>query len=71
MVSEQSDYLFYNNGQRGGDYDMTTTANGLYRGHPGTYRDGNRNLSVGAGWVDSRGQTSTTMSSDRRPPILG
>src|SRR5436305_590699 len=35
MVSEQADYLFYNNGQRGGDYDMTTTANGLYRGHPG------------------------------------
>jgi prepilin-type N-terminal cleavage/methylation domain-containing protein/prepilin-type processing-associated H-X9-DG protein len=61
MVSEQSAYLYYANGQRGGDWDMTTTANGLFRGHPGTYRDGTGNLSGGARWMDSRGQTSTTI----------
>jgi len=61
MVSEQSDYLYYINGTRGGDYDMTTTANGLFRGHPGTYRDGTGNLSGGAPWMDSRGQTFTTI----------
>ena len=61
MVSEQADYLFYNNGKRGGDYDMTTTANGLYRGHPGTYRDATGNLSPGARWMDARGQTFTTI----------
>jgi len=61
MLSEQSDYLFYDNGQQGGEYDMTTTANGLYRGHPGTYRDGQGNLSAGAAWMDSRGQTFTTI----------
>ena len=65
MLSEQSDYLFYltsSGAQRkGGDYDMTTTANGLYRGHPGTYRDGSGNLSQGANWMDSRGQTFTTV----------
>jgi prepilin-type N-terminal cleavage/methylation domain-containing protein/prepilin-type processing-associated H-X9-DG protein len=61
MVSEQSAYLRYANGNLGGDYDMTTTANGLYRGHPGTYRDGNGNLSEGQPWMDSRGQTFTTI----------
>ena len=40
---------------------MTQTANGLYRGHPGTYRDGSGNLSGGAPWMDSRGQTFTTI----------
>jgi len=40
---------------------MTTTANGLFRGHAGTYRDGSGNLSGGQRWMDSRGQTSTTI----------
>jgi len=64
MVSEQSDYLYYGSGntlQKAGDYDMTQTANGLFRGHPGTYRDGNDNLSQGAVWMDARGQTFTTI----------
>jgi len=61
MISEQADYLTYSDGRRGGDYDMTTTANGLFRGHPGTYRDGSGNLSQGANWMDSRGQTFTTI----------
>jgi len=66
MLSEQSDYLYYQDTptsapRQGGDYDMTTTANGLYRGHPGTYRDGSGNLSAGQPWMDARGQTFTTI----------
>jgi len=61
MVSEQSSYLYFANGTRGGDYDMTQTANGLYRGHPGTYRDGSGNLTGGQPWMDARGQTFTTI----------
>jgi prepilin-type N-terminal cleavage/methylation domain-containing protein/prepilin-type processing-associated H-X9-DG protein len=65
MISEQSDYLYYKDSTgaavKGGDYDMTTTANGLYRGHPGTYQDGSGNLSAGQPWMDSRGQTFTTI----------
>jgi len=60
MISEQSDYLFYSNGQRGGDYDMTTTANGLYRGHPAGYRNGN-NVGQMTKDTDGRGQTFTTI----------
>jgi prepilin-type N-terminal cleavage/methylation domain-containing protein len=65
-ISEQGDYLWYldtptSAPRRGGDYDMTTTANGLYRGHPGTYRGTGDQLSQGANWMDSRGQTSTTI----------
>ena len=42
-------------------YQCTSTGGGLYRGHPGTYRDGSGNLSQGANWMDSRGQTFTTV----------
>ena len=64
MISEQADYLFYiNNGASvsAGDFSGTSTGGGLYRGHPGTYRDANDNLSQGAKWMDSRGQTFTTI----------
>jgi len=61
-ISEQADYLFYDDGTRGGDYDMTSTANGLYRGHPGGDKDGTSNvLRPGQTWMDSRGQTMTTI----------
>jgi prepilin-type processing-associated H-X9-DG protein len=60
MVSEQSDYLFYSDGTKGGDYDMTATANGLYRGHPAGYRNGNNVTMMDKG-TDSRGQTFTTI----------
>jgi len=63
MISEQADYLFYSiNGAqvRGGDYDMTTTANGLYRGHPAGYRNGN-NVGAMTKDTDSRAQTFTTI----------
>jgi hypothetical protein len=60
MISEQSDYLFYSNGQKGGDYDMTTTANGLFRGHSAGGRNGNA-LGAMHAWDDARGQTFTTV----------
>jgi prepilin-type N-terminal cleavage/methylation domain-containing protein len=68
MLSENADYVFIPNPNgatlppvKGGDFDGTSTANGLYRGHPGTGRDNSGNLSAGATWMDSRGQTMTTI----------
>jgi prepilin-type N-terminal cleavage/methylation domain-containing protein/prepilin-type processing-associated H-X9-DG protein len=66
MVSEQSDYLWYKDPKTGAlvkcdDYSCTSTGGGLFRGHPGTYRDANGNLSGGQPWMDSRGQTFTTI----------
>jgi len=43
------------------DFSATSTGGGLFRGHPGTYRDASGNLSSGANWMDSRGQTFTTI----------
>jgi prepilin-type N-terminal cleavage/methylation domain-containing protein/prepilin-type processing-associated H-X9-DG protein len=65
VISEQSDNLSYRTAA-GADvvcdqYSCTSTGGGLYRGHPGTYRDGTGNLSGGARWMDSRGQTFTTV----------
>ncbi|HJZ91929.1 MAG TPA: DUF1559 domain-containing protein [Gemmataceae bacterium] len=66
MISEQSDYLSFVDPTTGADrkadqFSMTSTGGGLFRGHPGTYRDGMGNLSDGARWMDSRGQTFTTI----------
>ena len=66
MLSEQSDYLFYKDPTTGAnlkcdDFSCTSTGGGLYRGHPGTYRDDKGNLSAGQPWMDSRGQTFTTI----------
>jgi prepilin-type processing-associated H-X9-DG protein len=64
MISEQSAQLMAldNSGRLINDqYSVTSTGGGLYRGHPGTYRDGQGNLSQGAPWMDSRGQTFTTI----------
>jgi prepilin-type processing-associated H-X9-DG protein len=66
MISEQADLLSYRDPKTGADvradqYSMTSNGGGLYRGHPGTYRDGQGNLSPGARWMDSRGQTFTTI----------
>jgi prepilin-type processing-associated H-X9-DG protein len=63
-ISEQSAQLtaIDANGNLVNDqYSVTSTGGGLYRGHPGTYRDNNDNLSGGAPWMDSRGQTFTTI----------
>jgi prepilin-type N-terminal cleavage/methylation domain-containing protein/prepilin-type processing-associated H-X9-DG protein len=61
LVSEQSDYMFYNDGTKGGDFDMTSTADGLFRGFAGTGLDASNHLQPGANWMDSRGQTFTTI----------
>jgi len=42
-------------------YSVTSTGGGLYRGHPGTYRDDHGNLSQGKKDMDARGQTFTTI----------
>ena len=42
-------------------YSVTSTGGGLYRGHPGTYRDAHDNLSQGKPDMDARGQTFTTI----------
>jgi prepilin-type processing-associated H-X9-DG protein len=65
MISEQSDILSYRDAS-GREvkcqwWECTSTGGGLYRGHPGTYRDASDNLSEGAAWMDSRGQTFTTI----------
>jgi prepilin-type N-terminal cleavage/methylation domain-containing protein/prepilin-type processing-associated H-X9-DG protein len=65
MVSEQSDNIYYRTAA-GADvvcdqYQGTSTGGGLYRGHPGTYQDASGALSGGAAWMDSRGQTFTTI----------
>jgi prepilin-type N-terminal cleavage/methylation domain-containing protein/prepilin-type processing-associated H-X9-DG protein len=61
MISEQGDYLFYSSGAKGGDYDMTVLGNGLCRGFEGAGMDKNNNLQPGQKWMDSRGQTFSTM----------
>jgi prepilin-type N-terminal cleavage/methylation domain-containing protein len=61
MVSEEADRLFFSDGQRANDFEMTTTANGLFRGTGGTGRGANDNLSEGQPWMDARGQTYTTI----------
>src|SRR5262249_47258120 len=66
MISEQSDYIQWTTPKTGAlvtadQYSATSTGGGLYRGHPGTGRDPSGNLSGGAKWMDSRGQTFTTV----------
>jgi prepilin-type N-terminal cleavage/methylation domain-containing protein/prepilin-type processing-associated H-X9-DG protein len=61
MVSEQSDYLFYNDGSKGGDYDMTSLQDGLFRGFAAAGLDSQNNILPGANWMDARGQTFTTI----------
>src|SRR5207237_4715130 len=44
MISEQSDYLYYIDSQSGAnvradEFSLTSTGGGLYRGHPGSYRN--------------------------------
>jgi prepilin-type N-terminal cleavage/methylation domain-containing protein/prepilin-type processing-associated H-X9-DG protein len=65
MISEQGDYLSYRDSTganiKSDEWSMTSTGGGLYRGHPGTYRDASDNLSSGQRWMDARGQTFTTV----------
>jgi len=64
VISEQSSQLTAvaaGGGFVNDPYSVTSTGGGLFRGHAGTYRDGSGNLSGGAPWMDSRGQTFTTI----------
>jgi prepilin-type N-terminal cleavage/methylation domain-containing protein/prepilin-type processing-associated H-X9-DG protein len=64
MISEQSSQLIAVDASGNivnDQYSVTSTGGGLFRGHPGTYRDANSNLSGGQPWMDSRGQTFTTI----------
>jgi len=65
MISEQADYLSYvdanGNQIKGGDFDMTVTADGLTRGFEGSGLDKNFNLQPGQPWMDARGQTFVTV----------
>ena len=60
MISEQASYLYFSDGTQGGDFDMTCTANGLFRGHQ-SGRDASGNLNPGSAGMDPRGQTYTTI----------
>jgi prepilin-type N-terminal cleavage/methylation domain-containing protein/prepilin-type processing-associated H-X9-DG protein len=66
MISEQADQLSYIRSPstvnvKGQWWEATSTGGGLFRGHPGTYRDAADNLTGGADWMDARGQTFTTI----------
>jgi prepilin-type processing-associated H-X9-DG protein len=65
MISEQSDYVSWIDPKTGATmhdgYSATSTRAGLYRGHQGSGRDKNGNLSSMTRSSDSRGQTYTTI----------
>lgn len=66
MLSEQSDWIYTRDPSTGANvrsnwWENTSTGGGLYRGHPGTYRDASGRLSDAQPWMDSRGQTFTTI----------
>jgi prepilin-type N-terminal cleavage/methylation domain-containing protein/prepilin-type processing-associated H-X9-DG protein len=61
VIGEQSDYLYFLDGTKANQFQMTSTGGGLFRGHQGPGRDATGNLSEGQPWMDSRGQTFTTI----------
>jgi hypothetical protein len=61
VVSEQSDYVRYASGLKATEFQSTSTGGGLFRGHEGPGRDNQGNLSEAQPWIDSRGQTYTTI----------
>jgi prepilin-type N-terminal cleavage/methylation domain-containing protein/prepilin-type processing-associated H-X9-DG protein len=60
MISEVADYMYFSDGSRGGDNDMSVAVNGVLRGHASGY-DANRRLSGAQPWMDARGQMYVTM----------
>ncbi len=65
MLSEQADWMFSQASPtapqvRGDEYAMTNTASGIFRGHPGSGRNGD-NLQEGKRDMDARGQTFVTI----------
>jgi prepilin-type processing-associated H-X9-DG protein len=61
VISEQSDSIYFIDGTRAGEFQSTSTDGGLFRGHMGPGRDAQGNLSGAQPWMDSRGQTFTTI----------
>jgi prepilin-type N-terminal cleavage/methylation domain-containing protein/prepilin-type processing-associated H-X9-DG protein len=66
VIGEQSGQMYTRDPNTGADvpadqYSVTSTGGGLFRGHAGTYRGGQGDLSGGQPWMDSRGQTFTTI----------
>jgi len=62
MISEEADYLWYSNGTKGNDDQMTATRNGMFRGNSGGGRDGTTNIcGQMQNWADARGQNFTTI----------
>jgi prepilin-type N-terminal cleavage/methylation domain-containing protein/prepilin-type processing-associated H-X9-DG protein len=66
VVAEQSDQLYFQDSPTSlprisGEFQMTSTQGGLFRGHQGPGRDNQGNLSAAQPWMDARGQTYTTI----------
>jgi prepilin-type processing-associated H-X9-DG protein len=66
IISEQSDYVYYQDTPtstpvKAGEFQSSSTSNGLFRGHQGRGRDAQDNLSSAYPGMDSRGQTFTTI----------
>jgi prepilin-type N-terminal cleavage/methylation domain-containing protein/prepilin-type processing-associated H-X9-DG protein len=66
VVGEQSDQLYFQDSatslpRRSGEFQMTSTGGGLFRGHQGPGRDNQGNMSAAQPWIDARGQTFTTI----------
>ena len=61
MVSEEAARLTFTDGVKAGDYDMTATANGMFRGQNGGGRDDSGNLKPMCTDCDHRGQNFTTI----------
>jgi prepilin-type N-terminal cleavage/methylation domain-containing protein/prepilin-type processing-associated H-X9-DG protein len=62
-ISEQSDQLIgiFNGRIVSDQFSVTSTGGGLYRGHQGSGRDGQGNVGPAGRFIDSRGQTFTTI----------
>src|SRR5262249_32029812 len=58
---EQSDTPTFLSGCGANQFQMPSTGGGLFRGHQGPGRDATGNLSEAQRWMDSRGQTYTTI----------
>ena len=61
MVSEEAAYLFYSDGTKADDTQMTATLNGMFRGNNAGGRDSSNNAAPMYNWADARGQNFTTV----------
>ena len=61
MIGEEAGRLIYADGAKAGDYDMTATANGMFRGNNAGGKDANNTLNPMNSGGDHRGQNFTTL----------